>query len=38
MKEEKPPLFKTWRAWYYVVLGAMLIQVLFYFLITKAFA
>ncbi len=36
--EEKPPLFKTWRVWYYLVLGVMLAQVLIYFLITKIFS
>ena len=37
LQNEKPPLFKTWSSWYAIVLGAMLIQVLIFLLITLAF-
>jgi hypothetical protein len=35
---EKPPLFKKWHSWYYLVLVFMLIQVVFYFFLTRYFA
>lgn len=35
---EKPPLFNKWRSWYYLVLVVMLIQVIFYFFLTRYFA
>lgn len=38
LQNEKPPLFKSWNFWYAIVLGAMLIQVLIYLLITLAFS
>jgi hypothetical protein len=38
MIEDKPPLFKSWPAWYRLVLGAMLVQVILYFLITQSFS
>ncbi len=38
MMEEKPPFFKTWKAWYYLVLSALLAQVIFFLLITNVFA
>lgn len=38
MIEEKPPVFKTWRTWYWLVLAVMLAQVIFYFAITKSFS
>jgi len=37
MTEEKPPVFQSWRTWYWLVLGVMLAQVIFYFLIAKIF-
>jgi hypothetical protein len=38
MSEEKPPLFRSWKTWYKLVLGVLLIQVIVYFLITKYFS
>ncbi len=35
--EEKPPLFKSWNAWYGLVLGFMLAQVILFALLTNAF-
>lgn len=35
--EEKPPLFKSWNAWYWLVLGAMFLQVIFYSFIAQFF-
>jgi hypothetical protein len=35
---EKPPLFKSWSGWYTLVLSALVIQILVYYLITRAFA
>jgi len=36
--EEKPPVFKTWSHWYWLVIAVMVVQVLLYFWITQAFA
>lgn len=38
MTEEKPPLFQTWNAWYRLILGVMLAQVIIYYLITLSFS
>jgi hypothetical protein len=38
MTEEKPPVFGSWRAWYWLVLAVMLAQVVIYFLITNSFS
>ncbi len=38
MIEEKPPFFKSWQAWYWLVLVVMLAQVIVYFLISKSFS
>jgi hypothetical protein len=35
--EEKPPLFNSWNAWYCLVLGFMLVQVILFALLTNAF-
>lgn len=35
---EKPPLFKTWSTWYTIVLGALVIQFIFYLFITMVFS
>jgi len=36
--EEKPPVFKSWSRWYWLVIITMVIQVLLYFWITQTFA
>ncbi len=36
--EEKPPVFKSWRSWYVLILAVMLVQVIFYFWLTQQFA
>ncbi len=36
--EGKPPVFKTWRHWYLLVLSVLLIQVLLYYWLTQSFA
>jgi hypothetical protein len=35
---EQPPLFQKWSAWYWVVLGVLIFQVVLYSIITYAFA
>ncbi len=37
-EEQKPPLFKTWSSWYWLVLSVMVIQVLFFFWLTQVFS
>ena len=36
--EQKPPLFKTWKTWYVIVLAVLVVQVIFYTIITKIFS
>lgn len=36
--EEKPPIFARWRTWYALVLGALVIQIIVYFIITLIFS
>ncbi len=36
--QDKPPLFKTWRGWYILVLGVLFIQIVLYFWLTQSFA
>jgi hypothetical protein len=38
MIKEKPPLFQSWNTWYWLVLGAMIIQVIIYFLISNSYS
>jgi hypothetical protein len=35
--ESKPPLFPTWRSWYWLVALVMIAQVIVYLLITRSF-
>jgi hypothetical protein len=34
---EKPPLFRSWKGWYFLVLAILLAEIVFFSLITKAF-
>ncbi len=36
--EEKPPVFNSWKGWYWLVMLVLAAQVLLYFLITRSFA
>lgn len=36
--EQKPPLFKNWSSWYWIVLGVMLAQVLLFSWLTQLFS
>jgi hypothetical protein len=38
MEIEKPPVFKHWSAWYWLVLGFMLLQVIAYWSLTNYFS
>ena len=33
----KPPIFKTWSAWYWLVIGNLALLVLLFYLFTKAY-
>ncbi|AII50989.1 MULTISPECIES: hypothetical protein [Hymenobacter] len=37
-ESEKPPLLPSWRAWYWLVLGALVAEVAFFTYLTRAFA
>lgn len=34
---EKPPLLPSWRAWYWLVLGALAIELVFFTYLSRAF-
>jgi hypothetical protein len=36
--EDRPPLFKSWKGWYILVLGVLVVQVILYYWITRVFA
>jgi hypothetical protein len=36
-KDESPPLFKTWKAWYILVIGNLIILIALFYLFTKLF-
>jgi len=36
-KDESPPLFKTWRAWYVLVLANLALLIILFYLFTKIF-
>jgi hypothetical protein len=33
-EEDRPPLFRRWSAWYAIVLGLLIAQIIAYYLIT----
>ena len=35
-ESEKPPLFRSWRGWYLLVAGFLLLQILLFTLLTKS--
>jgi hypothetical protein len=35
---EQPPVFRTWRSWYILVTGFLLLQILLFTLLTKSCA
>lgn len=38
INNEKPPVFKRWSGWYWLVMSFLLVQIVIYFLITNSFA
>jgi hypothetical protein len=36
--DQKPPLFKSWKSWYIIVLGVLVVQFILYVIITKTFS
>lgn len=36
-EQERPPIFKNWNSWYWIVIAFMLIQVIVYIGITQSF-
>jgi hypothetical protein len=37
-EDQKPPLFKIWNSWYWLVLGVMAAQVILFFWLTRVFS
>jgi len=36
--DDKPPLFRLWSSWYWLVAATLIGQIILYFLITKSFS
>jgi hypothetical protein len=36
-ENDKPPFFKTWKGMYWLVMGALLFQIVLYYAITRFF-
>ncbi len=36
--EDKPPLFKNWTSWYYLVIGFLILQIVLFAMFTNYFA
>jgi hypothetical protein len=36
--EEKPPVFNSWKGWYWLLMIVLSIQIIAYFIITQSFA
>jgi hypothetical protein len=36
--EDKPPLFKNWTGWYYLVIGFLILQIVLFAIFTNHFA
>jgi Mg2+ and Co2+ transporter CorA len=36
--DQKPPLFKNWSSWYWIVLTVMLVQVIVFLWLTNSFS
>lgn len=35
---EKPPVFRTWKHWYLLVAGVLVLEMILFYWITRAFA
>jgi len=35
---ENPPLFKSWRGWYILVLASLVMMIILFYIFSKAFA
>jgi hypothetical protein len=38
LPDEKPPVFRTWSHWYWLVLGVMAVQVILFAILTISFS
>jgi hypothetical protein len=37
IEKDNPPVFRSWRRWYALVLGALVAQIILYFWLTSSF-
>jgi len=37
MTDDKPPIFTTWRQWYWILIGVLVLQVVVYYWLTQSF-
>jgi hypothetical protein len=35
--QEKPPVFKSWKGWYWLLMAVLVIQIIVYLMITQSF-
>ncbi len=35
--QEKPPVFKSWKGWYWLLMAVLAIQIIVYLIITQSF-
>jgi hypothetical protein len=38
LKEDKPPIFKSWSSWYFLVTAFLVFQIIFFWVFTKYFS
>ena len=36
--DDKPPVFRSWAAWYWLVLGILIVLILFFYYLTEKFS
>lgn len=36
--QEKPPVFKSWKGWYWLLMAVLAIQIIVYLMITQSFS
>jgi hypothetical protein len=36
-EDERPPVFKTWKGWYWLVILVLVVQIIIYTLVTNSF-
>ncbi|HOZ96958.1 MAG TPA: hypothetical protein PLS07_07615 [Niabella sp.] len=37
-RQDKPPFFKSWSSWYWIVFGVLVLLMLFFYYLTKKYS